>query len=171
MIDELIRGSLGEIIGAMGVIATVIYLAVQIRKQTDESRLAATRQLATQYQDVLRFIAAYERLSKIWLRGIKDYKSLPDTERLRISLIFHDMLRNMEVQFFHTKNKNVEASFLDSINLIFCEFLTWPGVQQWWEVSKHGFENEFREQIERQLEESKTKSYASTFGTKDEDAA
>ena len=104
MIDELIRGSLGEIIGAMGVIATVIYLAVQIRKQTDESRLAATRQLATQYQDVLRFIAADERLSEIWLRGIKDYKSLPDTERLRISLIFHDMLRNMEVQFFHTKN-------------------------------------------------------------------
>ena len=108
--------SLGEIIGAAGVIVSVIYLAIQVRKQTEESRLAATRELATQYQDGLKFIVADEKLSQIWLKGIKDYEALPDLERFRISIVFHDVLRSIEQQYFHTKNRNVEGSFLESIN-------------------------------------------------------
>ncbi len=36
-------GAIGEIVGATAVVISVIYLAVQIRKQTVESRLSATR--------------------------------------------------------------------------------------------------------------------------------
>lgn len=39
--------AVGEIMGALAVVVSVAYLAVQIRKQTAESRLTAARELST----------------------------------------------------------------------------------------------------------------------------
>ena len=76
--------AIGEIVGAAAVVISLIYLAVQIRKQTEESRLSATCELATQYQDGLKLIAADENLTEIYLKAIRDYESLPDTERTEL---------------------------------------------------------------------------------------
>ena len=46
-------GAVGEIIGAVGVIASVMYLALQIKKQTRESQMAAMRDLSHQLQENL----------------------------------------------------------------------------------------------------------------------
>ena len=79
--------SIGEIIGAFAVVISVCYLAVQIHKQTLESRLSATRELATQHLDLLRVIATDDALPEIWLKAIVDYDSLRDAERLKASLL------------------------------------------------------------------------------------
>lgn len=47
-------GAVGEAAGAIAVMVSVVYLAVQVRKQTRESRFAATRELAAQFQDKLK---------------------------------------------------------------------------------------------------------------------
>ena len=39
-------GAVGEIIGAAAVVVSVFYLAAQVRKQTEEERLSATRELS-----------------------------------------------------------------------------------------------------------------------------
>ncbi len=46
-------GAAGEIVGALAVVVSVVYLAVQIGKQTAESRMAATRELSTLYHNAL----------------------------------------------------------------------------------------------------------------------
>ena len=42
-------GAIGEIIGATAVVVSVIYLAVQIRGQTEQAKLAATRELMSNF--------------------------------------------------------------------------------------------------------------------------
>ena len=46
-------GAVGEIVGASGVIISVIYLALQIKKQTKESQMASMRDLSQQMQQNL----------------------------------------------------------------------------------------------------------------------
>jgi hypothetical protein len=50
-------GAVGEVFGAIAVVVSVIYLAIQVRKQTEEARLAATRELAAQFQSMVEPVA------------------------------------------------------------------------------------------------------------------
>ncbi len=161
-----VAGAIGEVVGAAAVVISVMYLAVQIRKQTEEYRLSATREIAAQFMDGLKVPIADEGLCEIYLKGIQNYKSLPEAKRLRISLLFQHQIRVMELQYFHSKKRNIDASFLDSINRTLSEILSFPGVQQWWETTHYSFEDGFQQHIEHLLSESKTKSYPSTFSTK-----
>ena len=43
-------GNISEIIGSAAVVISVVYLAFQVRKQTEEARLAATRDLAPKFR-------------------------------------------------------------------------------------------------------------------------
>ncbi|MGR8949150.1 MAG: hypothetical protein ACU84Q_13965 [Gammaproteobacteria bacterium] len=155
--------NLAETFGAVGVIVSVIYLAIQIRKQTEEARLSATRQLAAQFQDCLKSVGVDENLSEAWLKGVKDYESLPDVERFRVAVMFHDLFRSAEQQYFHTKTGNIEGLYLDSMDNYFTELLSFPGVRSWWELSKHSFEDNFQAHIETVMDKAKTKAFTSTF--------
>ena len=162
--------SIGEIIGAFAVVISVCYLAVQIRKQTLESRLSATRELATQHLDLLRVIATDDALPEIWLKAIVDYDSLRDAERLKASLIFHDMLRVYEQQFIHIRAGHADGSYLDSINRVFLDFLTFPGVQEWWESSRHAFDDAFENQVDLMIKQAGESRLTSPFGTINENS-
>ena len=173
-IDTLSLGelaNLSETVGAVGVIVSVIYLAIQIRNQTEEARLSATRELAAQFQDCLKSAVADEKLSEIWLKGVKDYDSLPDVERFRAAVMFHDLFRSAEQQYFHTRTRNVEGLYLNSMDNYFLEFLSFPGIRSWWKSSKHSFESNFQEHIESAMERSKEKVFNSTFKKSNEKSA
>lgn len=160
--------SLAESIGAVGVIISVVYLAIQIRKQTEEARLSATRQLAAQFQDSLKSVGADEKLSEIWLQGVKNYESLPDVDRFRVAVMFHDLFRSVEQQYFHTGSGNVEQLYLESMENYFVELLSFPGVRSWWKSSKHSFEVSFQKHIESIMDRAESASFTSTFNKGDE---
>ena len=65
-----------EFVGAVAVVASVIYLATQIKRQTTESKLAATRDLSAKRVEGMQFLLGDEALSEIYLRAIDDYDSL-----------------------------------------------------------------------------------------------
>jgi len=156
-------GAIGEMIGAVAVVASVIYLAVQIRKQTQEARLAATRDLATQFQAGLDLIVQDKELCAAWGKGVQNYLGLPDEERLRIALLMQRITRVLEAQFLHEINENVDSSYFESVKLGYFEGMTYPGYQQWWELSRDLFDVQFREYIDGLVVEAKQKGYTSSF--------
>lgn len=156
-------GSVGEIIGALAVVISVFYLAFQIRKQTEESKLSATRDLANQHLDILKTLATDDRLPKIWLKGVRSYTSLDDEDRYRVSLIFHALIRNFEQQFIHARNSKAESVFIDSINREFALILSFPGFEEWWETSSLGYDNVFVEHLDKVKAVAKTMDFKSTF--------
>jgi len=161
-------GAVGETVGALAVVISVAYLALQIKKQTEESRLSATRELAANFQEVLNTAIVNDGLAEIYLKGVQDFETLPNAERLKVALLFQKTIRMMEQQYLHTRNGNVDSSYFVSMNLALEEFLTFPGVQVWWEGSKSQFESEFRAHIDEMLIAAKAKGYNSTFAPKPE---
>ena len=76
-----IAATIAEGIGAAAVVISVAYLASQIHRQTEQSRLAATREIAPQWNDILDFVIKDETIADVYLRGVQDYESLPNLER------------------------------------------------------------------------------------------
>jgi hypothetical protein len=156
-------GAISEALGSVAVIVSVGYLAIQVRKQTLEARLTATRELAVQFQDALRSVTEDGRFAAIWLRGVQDYDGLPSVDRIRLTLSFQRVCRIMEQQYLHTRRGNVDPAFFESIDLAFREFLTFPGVQRWWELSREHFGAEFRRRVDALMTAARERGYSSSF--------
>ena len=89
-------GAIGEIIGASAVVLSVIYLAFQIKMQTEESRLAATRELSSQTQALMGVLLANPELIIRYGKAVQKYENLPNEDRLWAAMLFQRMFRVME---------------------------------------------------------------------------
>jgi len=156
-------GAAGEVFGAIAVVISVVYLAIQVRKQIEESRLSATRELHEHYQNLMDAVTRDEAMVELYSRAVQNYDKLPRGERLRMSLMFQRMFRQMEQVYLHTTKGNLDPGFFRSIDSIHLEILTYPGVRQWWVGSKGFFDDDFREHTEAVLVKALEKGYSSSF--------
>ena len=162
-------GAIAEGLGAMAVIVSVLYLAVQIKKQTQEAKLGATRELATDFRSVTEACLLDKELSAIYRRGIHEYESLPPDDRLRLSIYFMGVFRSMEQQHLHQTHGTMDSVYFNSMVLGFKELLAFPGVQRWWQLSMGTFDKEFGSHVETLLREAKQTIYNSSFRNEDND--
>ena len=82
--------NLGQIIGALAVVISLIYVAFQIRQNTNAIRsdTAQTVHFANRYH----LIAADAELAQIAANGLRDYSSLSEQERVRFVATFMSFL-------------------------------------------------------------------------------
>ena len=83
--------AIGEIVGALAVVITLVYLAIQIREQNRESRAAAIDSLSQLWGGLMSDLSASETLSDIYLRGLADFDGLSPSEK---NAIHHDSISN-----------------------------------------------------------------------------
>lgn len=81
-IQEL--GSLGELIGAIATIATLIYLAVQIRHNTKLSRVSSLQTTLDGGRDhTIQPVVTNPDVAKIFARGMTSFEELDSEEQVR----------------------------------------------------------------------------------------
>ena len=78
-----VLGNFGEFVGAIGVVATLAYLAVQIRQNTRETQSASHHAITDSINQGNIAIAQDAELAQIWMAGCTDRGSLTDVERER----------------------------------------------------------------------------------------
>jgi len=64
-------GSVAELIGSIGVVVSLAYLAIQVRQNTTLLRMAATQNLVTANIDINRDIAGNKELSELIQKAMR----------------------------------------------------------------------------------------------------
>src|SRR5438552_6322972 len=75
--------NLGQIIGALAVVISLIYVALSIRQNTNAIRAATAQSVHEHYASWYNSFAGDETLSGIAIKGLKDYGSLSEIEKAR----------------------------------------------------------------------------------------
>ena len=75
--------AVGQMLGAIGVIISLVYLAIQIRSQKQESRSAAMNALVTHFRDLMRSQIENAEHCALWLRGLHSFDELDGPSKLR----------------------------------------------------------------------------------------
>ena len=156
-------GNIGDFLGGIAVIATLIYLGLQVKKHTREARLAATRELASEFHTALDGIVHDKELLKIYRIGILDYEALQDDDRLQLGLWFMHVFRVMEQQYLHTTHGTMDNIYFTSLNKALVEMLAFPGVQRWWEFTSSMFDEGFCSHIEELIVKARAIGISSSF--------
>ena len=80
-LDDL--GNIGEFVGAVGVVVSLIYLAVQIRRNTRSVRASTFQEAVRDVAILSDLLATDAELSRIWSSGLQDLDALKPDERVR----------------------------------------------------------------------------------------
>jgi hypothetical protein len=146
-------GAIGEIIGAMAVFLTLVYLALQIRQNTKAVQAAAVDASVGKLNDVRETMYENAEIASIYIQGLAEPDQLDEESRLRFRLLIHNILLAISNVYSQTGLTGLSLSTWESQILIVKRIISTPGGQRFWKASRLEFEETFRDQVDGILKE------------------
>ncbi|MGE0625838.1 MAG: hypothetical protein AB7I04_19495 [Pseudomonadales bacterium] len=155
-------GAVGEVLGAIGVIVTLAYLAVQIRQSTHAQRTETYGRALDRVTTLQGRLAENSDLASILLRGVPDNRQLTATERVQFTWIFYEMFSGFEFMLYQAERdalpQEVWQRWADTIRW----WMSFPGVRQWWAAHPAPFTADFTKFVNDQLDTAPADEAAAT---------
>ena len=141
-------GSIGELVAASATIATLAYLAIQIRSSTLVSKSEANRASRVEATANVRLIADNEDLARILLAGIADPESLSPTDALRFRFLLGLFIGPIS-QAYREWHLGIaeEAEVIERLQ-ISQSILQTPGGKWYWRQQSADYDPELRQYLE-----------------------
>ena len=90
-LDQL--GSIGSIISGIAVVISLIYLAIQIRQNTEAGRTSTYQSIVSDFGTMNNNLAGNPELSHMFVDALENYHEFDDQEKARISQMFFQIFR------------------------------------------------------------------------------
>lgn len=149
--------AIGELVAAVAVVASLIYLSKQLRAANKQSEIAALRHIADSMNKVSDLLGRDLETAEIVNRGRKDVAALNDDELLIFATIHIRLLNTMESWYSQVDQTSAtdqyRAYHLKNIGQVATAWLGYPGTRALW----HEF-REYYEPIQDVIDEAFTSS-------------
>ena len=146
-------GAMGEIIGAITVVATVAYLAVQVRTAARATAIESKVATSRAYCDYLGQLIQSPDLNSLFLRGREDLAPLESEEYFRFSNLAFQGFSMFSAAHFQYRESVLNESDWYEHRAIVKFWLRGAGVRQWWsKAGQHMFGPDFAKYIESEIE-------------------
>ena len=143
-------GALAELAGALGVIASLVYLAIQIRQNTHSAREASWNSVLGDLQQFRSLIAQDPEVARVYREGLRDLQALNDDDRWRFGALMQYLYCVFELGLFRAPYEPLFQHY--------SEVLAWtavrPGARDWWSKAKRLYSPDFQHFIDETLESS-----------------
>ena len=140
--------AVGEIVGALAVVISLIYLAVQIRAQNRESRMAAVHDILEAFRSI-QTVGQDAEMSKLLVRSIDSFDDLEDHERMRVISAIGPMIRVWEEAYFQFRSGRLEEEIWETMIAQYSDLMATNVFQQFWAIRKHVYSTGFRALVEK----------------------
>ena len=143
-------GTVAEVISAAGVIASLIYLAVQIRQSTKVSRAETTKDLYLASREAILDIASNDSLAKIWTEIRHDVFDNEDDARRYA--FYQSFFRLYELQFNLAEQGLLDDHIARSYTLIIRMFARTRYFADYWSIARREFNETFAVYVDEQID-------------------
>ena len=141
--------AVSEILGAAGVIITVIYLAIQIRQNTRFVQGSTEQTLMSQEIEVYALMATH---ADVYQRGCESLAGLSKAERIVFdNLVFSEMSQFYAGWVQHKSGLIDQGVWQAYDNSVFLN-MTEPGFKQVWEEYKYTYPRGFQDEVQAILD-------------------
>lgn len=146
-------GAIGEIVGGVGVIATLIYLAVQMKQNTRQLKSDSYQRHLDNHVAQLRAVCLNLETVDVWVRGLSEYQTLSPKEQMA----FHGAISGFLYSYFANYRLYEEGV------LRYDEYEMWErdvirllgsgGGSQWWQEKKGAYWPDVVERLDKLMAE------------------
>ena len=151
--------AVGQMLGAVGVIISIVYLAAQIRNQNKESQRAAMNVLTTHWSDLNRTLVENPEMAVLWLRALRRFDDLDAQSKLRFGAHLGRFLRFADSLYLSVLDGTLDKRLWRGYERTIADTVAYPGFQTWWATRKHWHTDEFCALIDRHIQTAKPTIY------------
>ena len=144
-------GNIGEFLGGLAVLVSLVYVAFQIRQNTTSVRAAASASVAESLARVTETLSVEPELGRIWTQGQNDYDSLDDDARIRFNFVLLTYMRRLENAFYQQSRGFLDPDHWQTTERRIAYIMNRPGTARWWSQSRVRFSDPFIEFVERHI--------------------
>lgn len=130
-------GAIGEMVGGVAVLVTLVYLSTQVRQGNEQAKREAVASAAFDFPRQLCSFGMEDGNAAAIRDGLRDYDALSPLEAMR----FNSLMVGLYVAFVgvsdHHKAGLIPQDEFEATEANFVRFLNEPGARTWWEQTKH----------------------------------
>ena len=125
-----------QIISALAIIASLIFVGVQLRQATSAMRNSSSQAHSATYTGLVSTIIENADFASIWRRGLGDPGDLNDDERVRFIAYTSAQFRFFESSRVQWLQRQLDDEHWQNIEAQVKNFAAQPGVQAWWKLRR-----------------------------------
>jgi hypothetical protein len=126
-------GAIGQMLGALGVVASLVYLATQVRQNNRASAVAAKLASTQLLSDFVDSLITDPELMDLWLRGRKNLESLNDAEHVRFFNMCLKAFWFFSAAQFQLRMGTLNDEDWSEFHAVIRFWLEGGGVRAWWQ--------------------------------------
>ena len=118
--------NVGEFIGGVAVLVTLIYLAVQLRQNTRAMRSSTFQQISAQMGQNVETVTTNPELADIFVKFLSGDRELTPSERVRLQGLFVMSLRRIEAVYVQRALGSIDGEMADGFEKSLLPLLLTP---------------------------------------------
>jgi hypothetical protein len=147
--------AIGQIVGALAVVVSLIYLIREIRSNARSARVASLHDINRWLGELVE----HPHLGELYYRGIQDFASLEGADIARFGALMGQLFFIHQELYYQQLDGHLDPRLWDGLDAAMREINAYPGVQAWWRSRTDFFGKEFRKQV-NQLQRDRAKTAA-----------
>ena len=142
-------GAISEAIGAIAIIASISYAAIQIRKNALATKTQSIDAFTADYNSLLMQLSENAELAQLLRSGAACFESLAPLEQFQFHAYLTTYFMNALNLHHHIREKTTEEYIARPNIDFFASIVNTPGGAEWWKVAKVPFNQDFVEHIDK----------------------
>ncbi len=137
-------GNLAEAVSAIGVVVTLIYLALQIQQNTNVLRASSYQEIANGATEWQMVLAQNENLTRIYVTGVENPELLMPEEQAQFGMFLGMLFAKFEIALELYQRGMVDEKLMTPYTRFIMDLLKMPGISDYWKQSQHFFSDDLR---------------------------
>ena len=139
---------LGEMIAAVVVIISLLYLALQVRASNQASLIDSVSAYSPRYDRCFEFLTVPEN-ARLYLAATQGYENLDEAQKLRFRSFFTQLMNVLEDGYLISEEVGIYISPGRERKLLFHDILKSPGGRSAWKEIQHLVDAVFRDIVNK----------------------
>lgn len=151
-------GALGDMVGGIAVVASLIYLAAQIRQNTQQmsqnaesARLSALERNIESANRIREIFILHPDITDLFLNGLKSFDALPGRDRFRFDQLMRNTMTSFQGAYLRHLSIGGDPLEFASAGQLVDSLLRRPGARAWFEQGDFDWRPEFKTFLDNRL--------------------
>ena len=126
-------GALGELVGAVAVVVSIIYLALQVRQNSADVRSGGYQGAVQSANQFLESLTGDPESRKIFTKALESFDELDEDGQVVARMLFLQLFMYYEAFYYQYLEGVVNEEIWEGRKIMMLNMLESPGISSWWE--------------------------------------
>lgn len=143
--------NLGQLISALAVVVSLVYLAFQVRQNTRSLRADTYARALDRVAAMQARLSGDSDLTSVITRGVRDTSALSPEERIQFTWAFYEMFGAFEFMYHQSQAGALPGEVWGRWSGTLEWWMSFPGVRTWWRSKPTPFSSSFSAFVEARM--------------------